>query len=93
MLLKKSESYGFLMWYSMTCNHPHSNHMSNSVHVRHSIHMQDARNGHLLIVAFTNEQQQPPSLDSGQNERRDADSRDEAAGGLWSPFLNDEALL
>lgn len=40
--MEKSESYiGFLMWYSMTCNHPHSNHITGTcliLHVRHSIH-------------------------------------------------------
>lgn len=50
-------------------------------------------NDHSLIVAFADEEQQPPGLYGGQDEGRDADSGDEAAGWLWSPFLNDEALL
>ncbi len=64
------------------------------IHVRHQIHKQyDERSNHSLVVAFADEEQHPPGLYGGQDERRDADSGDEAAGGLWSPFLNDKALL
>lgn len=69
-------------------------HGFNSLHVRHQIHkLKDEMKNHSLIVAFADEEQQPPRLHGGQDEGRDGDSCDEAAGGLRSPFINDEALL
>lgn len=44
-------------------------------------------------MAFADEEEQSPGLNSGQHERGYADEGDEAAGGLRSPFLHDEALL
>lgn len=72
----------------------HPIHRTGTGHARHPNSKQyDERNDHSLIVAFADEEQRPPGLYGGQDERRDADGGDEAAGGLWSPFLNDEALL
>lgn len=48
---------------------------------------------HSLVVSFAQEEEQPPRLHGGQDERRDPDKSDEAAGGLGSPLLHDEALL
>lgn len=48
---------------------------------------------HSLIVSFAEEEEQPPGLHRGQDERRYTDESDEAAGGLGSPLLHDEALL
>lgn len=50
-------------------------------------------NGHSLVVSFAQKEQQPPSLHCGQDEGRYPDKSDEAAGGLGSPLLHDEALL
>lgn len=50
-------------------------------------------NCHSLVVSFAEEEQQPPRLHCGQDERRYPDKSDEAAGGLGSPLLHDEALL
>ena len=44
-------------------------------------------------MSFAQEEEQPPRLHRGQDEGRDADEGDEAAGGLGSPLLHDEALL
>lgn len=44
-------------------------------------------------MAFANEEEQSPGLNSGQHERGHADEGDEAAGGLRSPLLHHEALL
>lgn len=49
--------------------------------------------GHSLVVSLAQEEQQPPCLHCGQNEGRYPDKSDEAAGGLGSPLLHDEALL
>lgn len=44
-------------------------------------------------MAFADEEEQPPGLNSSQHERCHANEGDEAAGGLRSPFLHHEALL
>lgn len=49
--------------------------------------------GHLLIVSFAQEEEQPPRLHCGQDKRRDPDEGGEAAAGLGTPLLHDEALL
>lgn len=46
-----------------------------------------------LVVSFAQEEEQPPRLHRGQDERRYPDKSDEATGGLGSPLLHDEALL
>lgn len=50
-------------------------------------------NCHSLVVSFAQKEEQPPRLHCGQDERRYPDKSDEAAGGLGSPLLHDEALL
>lgn len=44
-------------------------------------------------MAFADEEEQPPCLNSGQYERGHTDEGNEAARGLRSPFLHHEALL
>lgn len=44
-------------------------------------------------MSFAQKEQQPPRLHGGQNEGRDPDESDEAAGRLGPPLLHDEALL
>lgn len=46
-----------------------------------------------LVMAFADEEEQPPGLNSGQHKGGHASEGDEAAGGLRSPLLHDEALL
>lgn len=48
---------------------------------------------HSLVVSFAQKEQQPPCLHCGQDEGRYPDKSDEAAGGLGSPLLHDEAQL
>lgn len=48
---------------------------------------------HSLVVPFAQKEQKPPCLHCGQDEGRYPDKSDEAAGGLGSPLLHDEALL
>lgn len=80
-IFNKYSSTSVLLYDITASMHPNHRTSTGLIHVRHQIHKKcDERSNHSLIVAFADEEQQPPGLYGGQDERRDADGGDEAAG-------------
>lgn len=50
-------------------------------------------NVHSLVMAFADEEEQPPGLNGGQDEGSDAHDSDEAAGGWGAPLFYNKPLL